>query len=121
MVKSDQAKTLWDFQIQTCKMVVANQPDIVVMDKQRKTAVVIDVVRPNDSNISKKERHCTLLPGRWIGSCPLFHWVNGLNAEDKVSHAWDYKGFGSKVKKYIYNFFFIRETPQTFSLCTVNL
>ncbi|CAI5667744.1 unnamed protein product [Oreochromis niloticus] len=36
-------------------MVVANQPDIVVVDKQEKTAVVIDVAVPNDSNIRKKE------------------------------------------------------------------
>ncbi|TWW57282.1 hypothetical protein D4764_07G0000010 [Takifugu flavidus] len=42
-----QAKILWDFQIQTDKLVVANQPDIVV--------VVIDVAIPSDSNIRKKE------------------------------------------------------------------
>ncbi|XP_065326275.1 butyrophilin subfamily 2 member A2-like [Pelmatolapia mariae] len=36
-------------------MVVANQPDIVVVEKQKKTAVVIDGVVPNDTNIRKKE------------------------------------------------------------------
>ncbi|XP_076747453.1 uncharacterized protein LOC143421715 [Maylandia zebra] len=55
VVENDRAKILWDFQIQTDKMVVANQPDIVVVDKQKKTAVVIDVAVPNDSNIGKKE------------------------------------------------------------------
>ncbi|XP_076744288.1 uncharacterized protein LOC143420307 [Maylandia zebra] len=55
VVENDRAKILWDFQIQTDKMVVANQPDIVVVDKQKKTAVVIDVAVPNDSNIRKKE------------------------------------------------------------------
>ena len=55
VMENDRAKILWDFQIQTDKMVVANQPDIVVVDKQKKTAVVIDVAVPNDSNIRKKE------------------------------------------------------------------
>ncbi len=55
VVENDRAKILWDFQIQTDKMVVANQPDIVVVDKQWKKAVVIDVAMLSDSNIRKKE------------------------------------------------------------------
>ncbi|TWW62748.1 hypothetical protein D4764_04G0013950 [Takifugu flavidus] len=55
VVENKQAKILWDFQIQTDKMVVANQPDRVVVDKHRKTVVVIDVAIPSDSNIRKKE------------------------------------------------------------------
>lgn len=51
VVENDWAKILWEFQIQTDKIVVANQPDIVVVDKQRNTAAVI----PNESNIRKKE------------------------------------------------------------------
>lgn len=34
---------------------MANQPDIVLVDKQRKKTVVIDVVILNDTNIRKKE------------------------------------------------------------------
>ncbi|XP_015256200.1 PREDICTED: programmed cell death 1 ligand 1-like [Cyprinodon variegatus] len=34
---------------------MANQPDIVLIDKQQKKAVVIDVAIPSDSNIKKKE------------------------------------------------------------------
>ena len=34
---------------------MANQPDIVVVDKERKRAVVIDVAIPADANIRKKE------------------------------------------------------------------
>ncbi|TWW69265.1 COP9 signalosome complex subunit 1 [Takifugu flavidus] len=55
VLENEQAKILWDLQIQTEKMVVANQPDIVVVDKHQKTVVVIDVAIPNDSNIRKKE------------------------------------------------------------------
>uniref|UniRef100_A0A669BFW3 Seizure related 6 homolog like n=1 Tax=Oreochromis niloticus TaxID=8128 RepID=A0A669BFW3_ORENI len=54
VVENDQGKILWDFQIQMDKMEVSNQPDIVVVDKQRKMAVV-DVAILNHSNIKKKE------------------------------------------------------------------
>ena len=54
VVENNRAKLLWDFQIQTDRKVLANQPDIVVVDKQ-KEAVVIDVAVPSDSNIKKNE------------------------------------------------------------------
>ncbi len=56
VVKNDLAKMLWDLQIQTDKLVIASQPDIVFIDKQQKMAVVIDVAIPSDSNITKKEQ-----------------------------------------------------------------
>ena len=34
---------------------MANQPDIVVVDKEQKTVTVVDVAIPSDSNIRKKE------------------------------------------------------------------
>lgn len=55
MVENDRAKTLWDFQIKTEKLVMVNQLDIVAMDKQRKTVVVIDAAIPSESNIRKKQ------------------------------------------------------------------
>ncbi len=55
VVENDRAKILWDFKIQTDKLVMANQPDIVLIDKQQKKALVIDVAIPSDSNIRKKE------------------------------------------------------------------
>ncbi len=55
VVENDRARILLDFQIQTDKMVIANQPDIVVVDKQQKKAAVINVAIPSDSNIRKKE------------------------------------------------------------------
>lgn len=45
---------LWDVQIQPVKQVIANQLDIVMVDKVDKS-VVIDVAVPNYSNIKKKE------------------------------------------------------------------
>ncbi|XP_051924320.1 uncharacterized protein LOC127602290 [Hippocampus zosterae] len=55
VVENDRAKILWDFQIQTDKMVMANQPDIVIIDKGKRKAVVVDVAVPSDGNIRKKE------------------------------------------------------------------
>ena len=55
VVENDRAKILWDFQIQADRQVLANQPDIVVVDKDQKTVVAIDVMVPSDSNIRKKE------------------------------------------------------------------
>ena len=37
-------------------MVVANQPDIVMVDQRDKKAVVVDVAITSDSNIRKKEK-----------------------------------------------------------------
>ena len=55
VLENERAKILWDFQIQTGKLVMANQSDTVVVDKLQKKAVVIDVAVPSDSNIKKKE------------------------------------------------------------------
>lgn len=40
--ENKQAEVLWDFQIHTDKMVMANQPDILVVIKQQKKAVDVD-------------------------------------------------------------------------------
>lgn len=46
MVYNDRDKILWDLLIQMNKLVMANQPDIVLVDKQRKKAIVLDVAIP---------------------------------------------------------------------------
>uniref|UniRef100_A0A3P9J433 Carbohydrate sulfotransferase n=1 Tax=Oryzias latipes TaxID=8090 RepID=A0A3P9J433_ORYLA len=40
VVENERAKILWDFQIQADRMVMANQPDIVVVDKEQRKAVM---------------------------------------------------------------------------------
>nr|XP_033500547.1 ornithine decarboxylase-like [Epinephelus lanceolatus] len=52
MVENDEDKILWDFQIQTDKQVMANQLDMVLIDQQKKKAVVIDVAIPNDTAVT---------------------------------------------------------------------
>lgn len=53
MKENGRAKALWDFQIQTDKPVVANQLDIVLVDKLQK-AVMIDVAILSGCNIGKE-------------------------------------------------------------------
>lgn len=55
MVKNKQAKILWDSQSQTDKLMMANQPDIMLFDKQQRGEVVTDIATPSDSNIRKEE------------------------------------------------------------------
>ena len=55
VIENEQVKILWDFQIQTDELVKANQPDIVMVDKHHRTAVVVDVAIPCEGNIRKKE------------------------------------------------------------------
>ena len=55
MIENDRAKIPWDFQIQTNKMVVSNQHDIVMVDKQDKKLGLVDVAILCDSKIRKKE------------------------------------------------------------------
>ncbi|KAF7649100.1 hypothetical protein LDENG_00146690 [Lucifuga dentata] len=55
VVENGRDKVLWDFKFQTDKQLLDNQPDMMVVDKEQKRAVVINVAVPADSNIRKKE------------------------------------------------------------------
>ena len=55
VIENDQAKVLWDFYFRTDKQVIANKPDIVVVDKNTKYTTTIDISIPNDRNIKIKE------------------------------------------------------------------
>lgn len=50
-----QAEFLWDFQIQIITLEMANQPDVVVVDKHPKKTVVINVSISNDSHMQNKQ------------------------------------------------------------------
>ncbi|XP_067945181.1 uncharacterized protein [Watersipora subatra] len=54
--ENDLAKILWDFYSRIHKHVLANQPDIVVVDKENKRPILIDIEVPNDYNIASKKR-----------------------------------------------------------------
>ena len=48
-------KVLWDFEVRTDRIVTARRPDLIVVDKQEKTAKIIDVAVPLDKNVRAKE------------------------------------------------------------------
>ena len=50
------AKILWDFNIYTDNIISARRPDIVLIDKQTKKTIIIDINCPADKNITKNEK-----------------------------------------------------------------
>jgi hypothetical protein len=55
VVETDRAKILWDFSIRTDHHIQANKPDLVVVDKDEKSCLIIDIACPLDTNVRKKE------------------------------------------------------------------
>ena len=49
-------KTLWNFSIQTDKVIEHRRPDIVFIDKIAKSCLIIDIAIPGDQNIMVKEQ-----------------------------------------------------------------
>ena len=47
---------MWDFSIQTDHVIEARRPDLVVVDKKRRTCKIIDFAVPGDSRIEEKEK-----------------------------------------------------------------
>lgn len=54
IVENNKAKNLWDL-IWTNKQVLANQPGILVIDKNQKSALVINITISSDGNVRKNE------------------------------------------------------------------
>ena len=55
VTENEEVKILWDFSIQTDKVIEARRPDIVVLEKKDRKAKVIDIAVPNDKNVKEKE------------------------------------------------------------------
>ena len=53
-------KILWDINIQTDHVIEHGRPDIVVIDKDNKRALLIDIAVPEDAIVEEKSRK------RWI-------------------------------------------------------
>ena len=50
VAENNKVKVLWDFEIRTNRQIQARRPDLVVIDKQMKKALIIDVAMPNDAH-----------------------------------------------------------------------
>ena len=76
---------MWGFNIFTGHHLAARCPDIVVIDKQMKTAQIIDVAVPADNNVSMKEKEkiekykdsCVGLLSLWRVHCEVIPLVIG--------------------------------------------
>ena len=55
VLENEDYKILWDFSIQTDHVIEARRPDLVVVDKKRRTCKVIDFTLPGDSRIEEEE------------------------------------------------------------------
>ena len=49
-------KILWDFDIRTANIISARRPDIVIVDYNQRTGIIVDVAIPADVNIVSKEK-----------------------------------------------------------------
>ena len=50
-MRGNGVKMLWDFDIRTDNIISARKPEIVVVDYNQKTGIIIDVAIPTDANI----------------------------------------------------------------------
>jgi Reverse transcriptase (RNA-dependent DNA polymerase) len=55
VVENPYVKILWDFSMQTDKVIQARRPDIVVLDKVKGSVQIIDIAVPADRNVIQKE------------------------------------------------------------------
>ena len=55
VLENDDYKLLWDFAIRTDQVISHHRPDIVIVDKQSKEAMLVDVAIPGDSRVASKK------------------------------------------------------------------
>ena len=55
VLENEEVKILWDINIQTDHVIEHRRPDIVVLEKKEKKAVLIDIAVPGDGRIERKE------------------------------------------------------------------
>ena len=56
VLENEDYKILWDFSIQTDHVIEARRPDLVVVDKKKRSCKIIDFAVPGDSRIEEKEK-----------------------------------------------------------------
>ena len=56
VVENDYYKILWDFDVQTDHEISARRPDLIIINKEKKTCQIVDFAIPADNNIIKKEK-----------------------------------------------------------------
>ena len=55
VLENDRCKLLWDFAIRTDKVIKEHRPDIVILNKEKREAMLVDVAIPGDARVVNKE------------------------------------------------------------------
>ena len=55
VLENEDWKVLWDFTIQTDRVIQARRPDIVIVDKKSKVCQIVDIAVPGDCRVEIKE------------------------------------------------------------------
>lgn len=85
VIENDRVKLLWDFNVYTDHLIHARRPDIVVVDKDTKECLVIDIAVPGDTRVKTKEDEkcdkyrelCKELGKLWKVKCTVIPVVIG--------------------------------------------
>ena len=56
VVENEDVKLLWDINIQCDNVIEARRPDLVLVEKKERTAIVIDITIPADAVVAEKEK-----------------------------------------------------------------
>ena len=54
-MENDEVKVLWDFNVESDHVIVHRRPDIVVLEKKEKNALLIDIAIPGNVRVAEKE------------------------------------------------------------------
>ena len=55
VLENDSHKLLWDFNIQTDHLIPARRPDLIIINKKKRTCKIVDFAVPADHRINLKE------------------------------------------------------------------
>ena len=55
VLENSNQKLLWDFNIQCDHEMEHRRPDLIIVDKEKKTACIIDIAVPGDNRVGTKE------------------------------------------------------------------
>ena len=55
VLENDSHKLLWDFNIQTDHLIPARRPDLIIINKKKRTSKIVDFAVPADYRIKQKE------------------------------------------------------------------
>ena len=56
VLENEKSQLLWNFEVQTDHHIEARRPDLIIVDKEKKTCQIVDFAIPGDHRVEMKER-----------------------------------------------------------------